>query len=207
MHRHARHIHRAHNPDEFEIDTAPSPEEAEANDRLVKSKAAWKAAHELGWAIQQEILFIKHKHGGSAQKNLELVARLKQLFVLTDAAEDAANVLYEEAAAAVKKFRAKKTVPSREGQQSALIRRGRSENPRSSSPRGALKTEAKLLSILQQTRPIKQKVHTSKGSYYDIDFRASLARGLKNCEDALGRPLTEAEIARVDRFYRLDNNF
>ena len=93
----------------------------------------------------------------------------------------------------------------------------REQNP----PRG-LKNEERLLKILNQTRAVTKKVKShllehmtlaearrrqpdidDKGYFVTLDFYATLARGLKNYEEAVGRPPTKAEIKRADRFFRI----
>jgi hypothetical protein len=118
---------RAKNPDDFEIDTPPPPEEAEANDRLNKSRALYHAAAEVDILAMNMRLYIKHSRNGLAQ-DAGLVERVAKLEQAAETAKEAAQQEFHAAADAVKKLKAKKTASGGEGR-SSLIRRGRSENP------------------------------------------------------------------------------
>lgn len=77
-------------------------------------------------------------------------------------------------------------------------------NPRrTTNPALSLKQEQELLSILRKTRAVTKKVNTPEGSYYGLDFNATLARGLRNYEEETGKRPSKAVIARADRFFRI----
>jgi hypothetical protein len=93
---------------------------------------------------------------------------------------------------------------------------------REQNPPRKLKNEEMLLKILNQTQHVGKKVQShllehmtlaearrrrpdidDKGYFITLDTYATLARGLKNYEEAVGRQPTKAEIKRADRFFRL----
>ena len=86
----------------------------------------------------------------------------------------------------------------REMLNTATVNPRRDPNPALSS-----KQEQELLKILRKTRAVPRKVQTRDGSYYDLDFNATLARALNDYEDATGKHPSKAVIARADRFFRI----
>jgi uncharacterized protein YjbI with pentapeptide repeats len=74
---------------------------------------------------------------------------------------------------------------------------------RASNPALTSKSEQELLKILRKTRVVTKKIQTRDGSYYDLDFNATLARALNDYEDATGKHPSKAVVARTDRFFRI----
>ena len=79
----------------------------------------------------------------------------------------------------------------------------RATGDRNANPALSAKSEQELLKILRKTRAVARKVQTRDGSYYDLDFNATLARALNDYEDATGKHPSKAVIARADRFFRI----